>query len=147
MKIKRTLSIAALLIVGLIFTNAKPVEETPGITFHQGSFEEAKVLAKKEKKLIFVDAYTTWCGPCKFMARNVFTDASVGEFYNANFINMKIDMESVPGREFGKQYRVTGYPTFLFIDASGKLVQVDMGMVDAMTFIGFGQKAKAVNKS
>ena len=57
-----------------------------GIDFFHGSWEEALEQAKSQDKLIFVDAYTTWCGPCKKMARNVFTDASVGEFYNKKIV-------------------------------------------------------------
>jgi thiol:disulfide interchange protein len=141
MNVKNILTITLLLTTGLFFVNAQTSDETEGIAFSHGTFEQAKALAKKENKLVFVDAFTTWCGPCKMMAKRVFVEKSVGEFYNANFVNMKIDMESSEGLNFGKQYKVSGYPTFLFIDGSGKLVSVEMGMVDANTFIGFGEKA------
>lgn len=64
-----------------------------GISFEHSSWEDILKKAKEENKLIFIDAYTTWCGPCKMMARNVFTDAEVGTFFNQNFINVKLDME------------------------------------------------------
>ena len=64
-----------------------------GIDFFHGTWEEALEKAKKEDKLIFVDAYTTWCGPCKRMSKQVFPQDAVGEFYNKNFVSMKIDME------------------------------------------------------
>lgn len=141
MKIKHILSIALILTVGLILVNAKPAIQEDGISFYQGTFEEAKALAKKEKKIIFIDAFTTWCGPCKIMAKKVFVDKSVGDFYNPNFVNMKIDMESSEGLFIAKNYKVTGYPTYLYIDATGTLVHKEMGMVDANTFIGFGKAA------
>ena len=70
-----------------------------GIAFEpEGTtLEQASVKAKAEKKLIFMDAYTTWCGPCKMMAREVFPQAKVGEAMNPKFISVKIDMESAFG--------------------------------------------------
>ena len=49
--------------------------------------------AKKEKKLIFVDCYTSWCGPCKMLAKDVFTRDEVADYFNANFVCAKYDME------------------------------------------------------
>ena len=66
-----------------------------GIEFFHGSWEEALEEAKKQEKVIFIDAFATWCGPCKRMAREVFPNEKVGEFYNRHFINMKLDMEKL----------------------------------------------------
>ncbi|HCE85197.1 MAG TPA: hypothetical protein DEO99_03495, partial [Bacteroidetes bacterium] len=68
-----------------------------GISFFEGSFDAAKELAAKEGKLIFMDSYAKWCGPCKRMARDVFTVEEVGDFFNANFVNLKMDMETEEG--------------------------------------------------
>ena len=67
------------------------------ITFFDGSWSEALTKARTESKLIFVDAYTSWCGPCKLMSNKVFTDKKVGKFYNDNFINVKLDVEKGEG--------------------------------------------------
>ena len=56
-----------------------------GIEFFHGTWVEALAEAKKQEKPIFVDAYTTWCGPCQMMSKNVFTHADVGAFFNENF--------------------------------------------------------------
>jgi len=98
-----------------------------GIVFETGTWEEALQKAEKEDKLIFVDAYAKWCGPCKVMAANVFTLSEAGSFYNSNFINVKMDMEEPEGRVFGKKYPVTAYPTLLFIDAEGNIVKKAVG--------------------
>ena len=66
-----------------------------GIDFHHGTWKEALAEAQKQDKLVFIDAYAKWCGPCKKMAKNVFTLSEVGDFYNENFINVKLDMEAV----------------------------------------------------
>ena len=72
--------------------------------FAQTNFEEltlAKALekAKAENKLVFVDCYTSWCGPCKYMLNNVFVLPEVGAFFNEHFVNVKYDR----GREIFKR--------------------------------------------
>ncbi len=117
-----------------------------GIQFFQGTWNEALAAAKKEKKLIFVDAYAVWCGPCKFMSNNVFPDAAVGEYFNKNFISYKFDMEKGEGPEFSSKYKVTAYPTLLFIDYAGTVVYREMGARDAGGFIKLGESALAASK-
>ena len=68
-----------------------------GIRFRHCSWEEAKAMAKKEKKPIFIDFYTQWCGPCLNMAQTVFSLPTVGYYYNQTFINLKIDAEEGEG--------------------------------------------------
>lgn len=98
-----------------------------GIEFSESPWKEALKKAKEENKLMFVDAYTTWCGPCKVMAANVFTQAEAGEMFNSNFINLKIDMEKADGLTFGQEYPIRAYPTLLFIDGDGKVVKKIVG--------------------
>lgn len=118
------------------------------ITFGQGmkfeennSFKDLLALAKKENRLLFLDAYTTWCGPCKLMAKNVFPQPTVGEFYNANFINSKIDMEKGEGIDLAKKYNVRAYPTYLFINGDGELIHRVTSYFDAEDFINVGKDA------
>lgn len=106
-----------------------------GIDFFDGSWVEAKTKAEKEGKLIFVDAYAVWCGPCKRMAATVFTNESVGEFMNSKFINLKIDMEKGMGIEFGKEYPVRAFPTLLFIDSKGEVVNKAVGGLGVEDFL------------
>ncbi|MGB0863015.1 MAG: thioredoxin family protein [Saprospiraceae bacterium] len=119
-----------------------------GIKFHKGDWASALAAAKAQDKLIFMDCYTTWCGPCKAMARKVFPDAKVGEFFNANFINVKMDMEKGEGKTLAKQFRVRAYPTLLFVDGSGKVVHKEMGAKPADRFLSLGKTAvKKFDKS
>lgn len=117
-----------------------------GIEFEQGTWEEVLAKAKKENKPIFVDAYAAWCGPCKYMAYNIFPDEKVGEFYNKNFINYKYDMEKGDGPKFASQYKVNAYPTFLFIDKDGAVQYRTMGGKQADAFIQVGEDALAYFK-
>lgn len=118
------------------------------ITFAQGmkfednkSFTDLLAVAKKENKLLFVDAFTTWCGPCKLMAKNVFPQPTVGEFYNANFINSKIDMEKGEGIDLAKKYNVRAYPTYLFINGDGELIHRVTSYYEPEEFINVGKDA------
>lgn len=129
----------------LMFITLQQVTTATGIEFFQGTWEQALEKASKEEKLIFVDAYAEWCGPCKRMAANVFTQQEVGDFYNVNFINLKIDMEKSENETFRKQYPVAAFPTLYYIDFTGEVVQKIKG---AQTVDGFIQIGKtALNKN
>lgn len=98
-----------------------------GIQFEHYAWTTVLKKAKIEKKLIFVDAFATWCGPCKYMSKNIFTNESVGKFYNENFINFKIDMETKAGQEFNAIYTIESYPSLMFIDSDGNIVKKQEG--------------------
>ena len=110
-----------------------------GISFFGGSWEEALAKAKAEEKPIFVDAFTTWCGPCKVMSKSVFTDSRVGELYNASFVNMKIDMEQAPGLRFQETYPVSAYPTLYYINYDGSVLKKIVGAQQIESFLRIGQ--------
>ena len=93
-----------------------------GIRFFTGSFEEVKSLAVKTGKPIFIDVYTTWCGPCKRLSKEVFVVDEVADYFNKNFINYQVDAERGEGIRLSRVYRVMAYPTLLFTDANGKLI-------------------------
>ncbi len=107
--------------------------------FRHISFDEALAAAKQEKKLVFIDFFTTWCGPCRMMANKVFPEKLVGDYMNANFIPLKLDAEK-EGLELSKRFGVKAYPTFVLIDAEGKEVGKVTGMMDGPVFI---EKLKA----
>lgn len=125
----KTFSVVFTLFAALTWGNAQ------GILFTEGSWAEIKAKALQEDKIIFMDAYTTWCGPCKWLAANVFTDEAVGEVMNAEFINVKFDMEKGEGLELAKTYNVRAYPTLLFIDGNGDLVHRICGAMPAEPFL------------
>lgn len=112
-----------------------------GIQFFHGEWKEALAEAKKEDKLLFVDAYAQWCGPCKRMAKDVFTQSKVGDFFNDKFINLKLDMETPDGRSFGQKYPVSAYPTLFFVNGEGEIIQKITGGKQADDLIGLGKNA------
>ena len=128
-----------LLMAAVVFSGSLFAQE--GIEFSKENWEGILAKASAENKLIFMDAYTTWCGPCKMMSKDVFTEASVGAFYNENFINAKIDMEAGEGLELAERYEVRAYPTLLFIDGDGELVHRGVGYQSAEQFVSLGEIA------
>ena len=112
---------SCLLIALALFTSLNAGAQ--GINFEHGTWDEILAKAGKEGKIVFMDAYTTWCGPCKMMSKSTFTDARVAEFYNKNFICAKIDMEKGEGPALSERYGVQAYPTLLFVNASGSGTQ------------------------
>lgn len=112
-----------------------------GIDFYDGEWSDAIAEALESEKLVFVDAYATWCGPCKRMAKNEFTKKDVGDFFNENFINIKLNMETPSGQKFGQQYAVSAYPTMFFIDGNGEVVKKMKGYRDGNALIDAGMLA------
>lgn len=99
-----------------------------GISFIKDStLVDALSKAKQENKLLFIDCYTTWCGPCKYMEKNVFPLKEVGDFYNKHFVCWKMDMETPEGALIKNKYNVRGYPTYLFLNGDGELVHRGLG--------------------
>lgn len=135
------------LIAVLFLTSISLVAQNREIKFETTSFEEVKAKAKKENKLIFVDAYTTWCGPCKWMAKSVFTNDTVADYFNANFIATKIDMEKGEGIEFRKKYQVFCFPNLLFINADGEVIHRRGGGMPPANFIAFANEAQGTTNT
>lgn len=86
------------------------------VIFEQGTWQEVLSKAKKNKKLIFLDCYATWCGPCKMLDKNVFTDKVFGDYVNRKYVNYKIDMEKGYGPTLRTKFKVSAYPTLLLVD-------------------------------
>jgi thiol-disulfide isomerase/thioredoxin len=115
-----------------------------GIEFFEKSWDEALEKAIKDKKTVFVHAYTKWCGPCRRMLNTVYPEREAGDFYNKNFINFKIDMETQSGIEFGSKYPVRAFPTLYFINPKGEVVYQHVGSADVQRLIDLGKKALSV---
>lgn len=110
------------------------------IKFEDSDFATLLAKAKTEKKLIFLDAYAAWCGPCKLMERNVFTDANVADYYNKNFINAHFDMEKGEGVALAAKYGIRSYPTLLFLNGEGEIVGKELGYLKTEDFLALGKK-------
>lgn len=109
------------------------------IRFEQGTWAESLAKAKSANKLVFLDAYTSWCGPCKWMARTTFTNPEVASFFNEHFVNVSFDMEKGEGLQLAQTYSVNAYPTLIFVDGDGALMDQKVGALDAEKFLEWGR--------
>lgn len=110
-------------IIALLSFTMTYAQENVGVNFIEGKpLSEVLEIAKSEKKLVFVDCFTEWCGPCKMMANQEFVKKEAGDFFNPLFVCTKIDMEKGEGPELAKKFQVSAYPTFLILNAEGELV-------------------------
>ena len=107
------------------------IAQNRSIVFSEKPLTEILSSAKKEKKLVFMDAYASWCGPCKWMAANIFTNDSAADYYNKTFICTKVDMEKGEGIILQQKYQVRAYPTLLFLDTDGNIVHMKVGAVQS----------------
>ncbi|WP_027377788.1 thioredoxin fold domain-containing protein [Kaistella palustris] len=131
---KKLFSFLILFISVLIFS-----QET--IDFQTSSFQDILAKAKKEKKLVFIDAYASWCGPCKLMEKNIFPLPAVKEYYNANFVNARFDMEKGEGRDLAARYGIRSYPSFLFLNGDGEVVLQNYGYMGEADFLTIAREA------
>ncbi len=137
------LALVALLTVGAGFAPAGPFAARPAaaeglggelVPWDQaGDFASALARAKKAKKLVFVDFYATWCGPCKMMDRTVYSDSAVAKAA-AHFVNRKVDAEKGEGITLAQRYKIDAYPTLVIVDATGKEVARETGYRPADRF-------------
>jgi thioredoxin 1 len=148
---KAVLALAFILTVSVAYAadgEKKEVKTSDkGIVFTTGTWAQILKKAKAENKIIFFDAYTTWCGPCKLLQKNVFTRADVAEVFNKDFINVKFDMESGEGPMLAEKYPLQGYPTLLFIDPDGKVVKELLGYQTPEALIKTGKKIPKYTKA
>ena len=140
--IKNILLITILSFVGI------QVVSSQGIEFFHGTWEEALEKAKTENKILFVDSYTTWCGPCRRLKKNIFPLKQAGDVFNKHFINVKMNMETQEGMKFGMTYPVGAYPTLYFIAPDGKVVLKKVGGKDLDGLLELAKQAlKSYDKS
>jgi thioredoxin-related protein len=109
-----------------------------GITFIKNDWSRVMEKSKGENKIIFVDVFATWCGPCKSLSATTFKDDEVGSFFNTQFINAKIDGESDEGLKFTEQFPVEAYPTMYFISPEGEVLKKTTGYIDAEELLSIG---------
>lgn len=131
---QKLLSLFLLTISALLFSQES-------IDFQNLSFKQILAKAKSEKKLVFIDAYAVWCGPCKMMEKNIFPLPAVKDYYNANFINARFDMEKGEGRDLAVKYGIRSYPSFLFLNGDGEVVMKNLGYMGENDFLTIAKEA------
>ncbi|UEG54871.1 thioredoxin family protein [Mucilaginibacter daejeonensis] len=117
-----------------------------GIAFIDNSWNDALNKAKAAHKYIFVDAYATWCAPCKQLKATTFSDARVAEYFNRNFVNLSLDVEKGDGVAFGSKWDLQSYPTLYFFDSDGNLINRYEGFITSLDLLALAQKLNQQKK-
>lgn len=126
------------LICLFIFTTASAQD---GISFRELEWTEALEKSAEENKLVFVSAYVDWSEPCEEIEKYTYSDKEVGEYFNENFINIRLDMEAFPGVELTEYYNIYGFPALLFVDETGTAVHRGCGALETGELIALGKEA------
>lgn len=113
----------------------------PGIQFFSGSYTELLQAAQQQHKMIFIDVYTDWCGPCKAMDKDIFPLKEAGDKYNPLFLNYKLNAEKGEGIVLAKKFNIGAYPSFLYLNSSGYLIHKVVGEGPVAAFNGHVDKA------
>ncbi len=130
-----------------------------GIQFESKlNWSQIQTKAKAENKMVFVDCYATWCGPCRVMEQEVYTHHKIGTFFNDKFISVKVQQDKTPkdnemirswysdAEKIMREYKVTAFPTFLFFTADGKLVHRAAGGYKVEGFLEIAEDALTPQK-
>jgi thiol-disulfide isomerase/thioredoxin len=138
----RVFIISILLTIGIV---GKQHAIAQGIVFQALTLKQAmsKAADAADPKFIFVDCYTSWCGPCIEMAKQEFPKKEAGDFFNPKFVSVKFDIEKGEGIDIGKKYDVKIFPTFLILDAKGEEINRVVGKAGIEEFI---EKVKGAMK-
>ena len=105
------------------------------------SFNDGMAEATKSGKKVMIDVYTNWCGWCKKMDKDTYSDAAVADYLNKKYVTIKLDAESSKELQFhGKPYTerelaaafgISGYPSIIFLSEAGEPITVYPGYADA----------------
>jgi thiol-disulfide isomerase/thioredoxin len=117
-------------IIPLLMLCIQLLGQATEITFEHGTWTEILAKAKQDNKMVFMDANTSWCGPCKWMAAKTFTDPNIAALFNSHFVNVKMDMEKGEGPALRAKYGVNAFPTLIFVDGDGNMVHSQVGALN-----------------
>lgn len=141
--------LGGLLFFGVFNQQAKSnVEATQeGMNFLPISFEEAIAKSKKEQKILFIDTYATWCGPCKKMDAQTFTNPDVQALFNKKFVNLRVDMGQPEGAIVSQKFSISSIPTLIFLKPDGKIAMVLEGYHSPEQLLAFAKEVISSNQN
>jgi thiol:disulfide interchange protein len=128
--------------LGIRILEAKNYANTPdelGIQFFEGSYDAALAKAKAENKLLFVDIYASWCGPCKRLKATTFRDPEVGAYFKEHFIAIAVDGEKGEGPALVQKFGLKAYPSLYWVKADGSVANQNVGFVNASQLLNLSK--------
>lgn len=145
--LKSSLCIIGSLLLLMLYTLNVAAQQKPAkheIDFNTKDYQHVLAIAKASHKKIFVDAYATWCAPCKELQKTTFKDAKAAAYFNKHFINISINVEKGEGISLAKQWEIEGLPTLLILDGNGKIIASHVGYVNGSGLLEFAKEASKI---
>ena len=130
-----------LILSGKTLTSQAQSSANGQINFTATTWADALKQAAAQNKYIFVDAYATWCGPCKMMKATSFKNGKAAALFNQNFVNVALDMEKGNNPQLAQQWGMRAYPTLIVFDSKGKIVLNTVGFISGKDLVRFGEEA------
>jgi thioredoxin-related protein len=128
------------LLLPLLSIAQDKIAQDNGVHFdHESSWTTVQARAKAENKYIFMDCFTTWCGPCRFMSTTIFPMEVVGTWFNPKFISVKVQLDTTAkdddhtkswyadAHALMTQYSVQAFPTYLVFTPDGQVLHRTVG--------------------
>jgi thiol-disulfide isomerase/thioredoxin len=101
--------------------------------FSDLSFEAASKQAAQTGKIVLVDFYTTWCGPCKMLDKTTWTDAAVIQLLEQKTVALRMDAEKEAA--LSKRYKIEAYPSVLLLKPDGTEIDRLVGYKEPKVFM------------
>ena len=125
--IAKTLFIAAALLAMICIVQPAPAADADGIRWY--SYEEGMALGKSNPKKVFINFFAKWCGFCRRMDKETFTDKVVVDYLQENFIAVKVDVDKE--RNVAAQYNISPLPDTWFVSEKGEAIGNRPGYMSA----------------
>ncbi len=107
----------------------------------QSQWDSVMEVSKATGRPVFLGAHASWCGYCKKLINVVYADTVVARYFNTNYINISIDVDKEFGRHIAQKYGVKAYPTLLFLNGRGEVLNRINGYVDPSEMLSYGRRS------
>lgn len=130
-----SLLIISVALLGTSFTEPPKNNSATGVNFQNITFQKALAEAAQQHKMVFLNIYAVWCGPCKHLKMTTFQSPQVAGLVNKKCISIDVDVEKEEGIALARKYQIEAHPLVLILNPEGKVVKRILGYRDAGDFM------------